>query len=80
MRTVRDVEKMVSRMSIKKGQKRVVVQYGRGMLTGMHIAYVSVARKMLRQGKSAAEIRRFLAGITDASERTAILKDAKGWR
>ena len=80
MRTVRDVEKMVSRMDIKKGQKRVVIQYGRGMLTGMHIAYVSVARKMLRQGKSAAEVRRFLAGITDAAERAAILKDAKGWR
>ena len=80
MRTVRDVEKMVSRMSIKKGQKRVVVQYGRGMLTGMHIAYVCVARKMLRQGRSSAEVKRFFREMTDASERTAILKDAKGWK
>ena len=80
MKTDRDVEKMVSRMNIKRGPKRAVVQYGRGMLSGMHIAYVSVARKMLRQGKSAAEVKRFLREVTDASERSAILRDAKGWK
>ena len=80
MRTDRDVERMVSRMNIRKSAKRAVVQYGKGMLAGMHIAYVSVARKMLKQGRSAAEVRRFLANMTDASERSAILKDAKGWK
>ena len=80
MRTDRDVEKMVSRMNIRRGAKRAVVQYGKGMLAGMHIAYVSVARKMLRQGRSAAEVRRFLANMTDGPERSSILKDAKGWK
>ena len=80
MKTERDIEKMVSRMNIKRGPKRAVVQYGRGMLAGMHIAYVSVARKMLSQGRSAAEVKRFLRDMTDAPERSSILKDAKGWR
>ena len=78
MKTDRDIEKLVSRMGMKNGPKRAVVQYGRGMLSGMHLAYVSVARKMLRQGQSPAEVRRFLAEMTDAEERESILKDAQG--
>ena len=80
MKTERDIEKLVSRMDMKRGPKRMVIQYGKGMLAGMHIAYVSVARKMLSQGRSAAEVRRFLKDMTDISERTTIMKDAKGWK
>lgn len=78
MRTDRDIEKLVSKMDIKKGPKQVVVQYGKGLLAGMHIAYVSVARKMLHQGKSVAEVKRFLAEMTDAAELASIMKDAQG--
>lgn len=78
MRTDRDVEKLVSRMDMKNGAKRVVVQYGKGLLAGTHIAYVSVARKMLHQGKSVAEVKRFLADLTDAAELASIMKDAQG--
>ena len=78
MKTDRDIEKMVSRMGMKREPKRVVVQYAKGMATGMHMAYVSVARKMLRDGSSVTEVKRFLAEMTDAGERESILNDALG--
>jgi hypothetical protein len=78
MKTDREIEKMVAGMGMKREPKRVVVQYAKGMLTGMHMAYVSVARKLLREGSSAAEVKRFLAELTDAEERESILKDAQG--
>ena len=78
MRTNRDMEKLVAGLDIKKGPKRVVAQYGKGMLEGMHLAYVSVARKLLSQGESEAGVRRFLAGLADREELNAILADAVG--
>ena len=78
MKSDRDIEKMVSRMGIKREPKRVVVQYAKGMMAGMHMAYVSVARKMLREGSSVAEVKRFLAEMTDTEERESILSDAQG--
>lgn len=78
MMTDREIEKMVSRMGMKREPKRVVVQYTKGLVNGMHMAYVSVARKMLREGSSVAEVKRFLAEMTDAEERESILKDAQG--
>ena len=78
MKNGRDVEALVSQMDLKSGSKRAVVQYGRGMLDGMHMAYVSVARKMLLQGRSEQEVRRFLAGLADTGELRTIIAEAKG--
>lgn len=78
MRNDRDVEKMVSQMDLKHGSRQAVVQYGRGLLEGMRIAYVTVARKMLSQGRSEQEIRELLSGVTDAAELKQILKEARG--
>lgn len=78
MSSERDIEKMISGMDLKKGPKREVIQYGRGMQDGMHMAFVSVARKLLSQGSSTQEVRRFLADMTDAAEFKTILKEAKG--
>lgn len=78
MSSERDIEKMISGMDLKKGPKREVIQYGRGMQDGMHMAFVSVARKLLSQGSSTHEVRRFLADMTDAAELKTILKEAKG--
>ena len=78
MSTDRDIEKILSGMDLKKGTKRVVVEYGRGMKDGMHLAYTAVARKLLSQGGSAQEVRRFLADMTDAAELKAILMEAQG--
>ena len=80
MRNDRDVEKMVSQMGLKHGSRQAVVQYGRGMLAGMHIAYVSVARKMLSMGRSEKEIRLLLSDVTDVDELREILSEAKGNR
>ena len=78
MKTERDIMNMVSQMDLKKGPRKAVVEYGRGMLQGMHMAYVSVARKMLGEGRSAQDVRRFLADMTDAEELASILADAQG--
>ena len=78
MKTDREIEKIVAGLDMKKGPKEVVVQYGRGMLDGMHIAYVSVARKMLSQGQSVSEVRQFLSDLTDREALNAILKEAQG--
>ena len=74
----RDIERMVSGMELKRGPKREVLQYARGMKDGMHLAYVSVARKLLGEGHTAQEVRRFLADMTDTAELRAILKEAQG--
>ncbi len=78
MKSNREMDKVVAGLDIKKGPKRVVAQYAKGMLEGMHLAYVSVARRMLCQGESEAAVRRFLAGLADREELNAILADAKG--
>ena len=78
MKTKRDIEKMVAGMELNKGSKKVVIQYGKGMLDGMHMAYVSVARKMLSEGSSVQDVRRFLADMTDTEELKSILADAQG--
>lgn len=78
MKNDRDVEKLVSQMGLKHGSRQAVLQYGRGMLDGMHMAYVSVARKMYSLGRSEREIRQLLSDVTDVSELREILAEAKG--
>ena len=78
MSSKRDIEKLVSQLDMKNGQKREVVQYGKGMLDGKHLAYVAVARKLLAQGNSTNEVRRFLSDMMDSAELRAIMKDAQG--
>lgn len=73
----RDIEKMISGMELKKGAKREVLQYARGMKDGMHMAYVSVARRLLAEGGTPQEVKRFFADMTGASEIKAILKEAQ---
>lgn len=78
MRNDRDVEKLVSQMGLRSGSRQAVIQYGRGMLSGMHMAYVSVARKMYSLGKGDREIRQLLSDLTDVAELRDILTEAKG--
>ena len=73
----RDIDKMVSGMELKKGAKREVLQYARGMKDGMHMAYVSVARRLLSEGQTPQEVKSFFADMTDAAERKEILKEAQ---
>ncbi len=78
MRNDRDVEKLVAQMGLKRGSRQAVIQYGLGILDGMRMAYVTVARKMFSLGKSEQEIRRLLADVTDVKELRDILAEARG--
>lgn len=75
MRNDRDVEKMVAQMGLKKGPRREVIQYGKGLLAGTHMAYRSVAQKMLAEGQSEAAVRRLLGGLVEKSEIEEILEE-----
>lgn len=77
-RETEKIDQLMAGLDMKNGTKKVVEQYGRGMLAGMHLAYVSVARKLLSQGESEAGVRRILAGLADREELDAILADALG--
>lgn len=76
MKNDRDVEKMVEKMGLKRGPRRVVVQYGRGLLAGMHMAYCAVARTMLAEGRDEAEVRRLLGGLLEKDELKKIMDEA----
>ena len=76
MKTNREMQKMVADLDIKNGPKRVVAQYAQGMLAGMHLAYVSVARKLLSEGGTVREVRQFLADMVDTSDLKVILQDS----
>lgn len=76
MKNERDVEKLVAQMGLKKGPRREVVQYGKGLLAGMHMAYCSVAQKMLAEGQGKTAVRRMLSGLVDKAELESILEEA----
>ena len=76
MKNDRDVEKMVSQMGLKRAPKQAVIQYGKGMLQGMHMAYLAVARKMLGEGGNEEAVRQLLKGLVDEKELAALLKEA----
>ncbi len=78
MRNDRDVEKFVAQLGLKHGSRQAVVQYGRGLLDGMHMAYVTVARKLYSLGKNDQEIRQVLSDVTDVKELKDILAEARG--
>lgn len=78
MKTDRDVEKLVAEMDLKRGPKKAVVQYGKGMLEGMRMAYLAVAKRMLAAGQTEAEVRRLLAPLVDKKELDALLEEAAG--
>ena len=78
MKNDRDMEKMVSRMDLRHGSRQAVAQYGRGMVEGMRLAYVSVARKMFSQGRTEREVRSLLGGLVNASQLREILAEAAG--
>ncbi len=73
MKNDRDVEKMVAQMGLKKGARREVIQYGKGLLAGMHMAYRSVAQKMIAEGQEAAAVRCLLGGLVEKTELEEIL-------
>lgn len=75
MRNDRDVEKMVAQMGLKKGPRREVIQYGKGLLAGTHMAYRSVAQRMYAEGQGAAAIRRLLGGLVEKNELEEILEE-----
>ncbi len=78
MRSNRDIDRMIARMDLKRREKKVVAQYALGLQEGMHLAYVSAARKMLRLGRSDREIRRFLRDVASGEEIRSILAEARG--
>ena len=78
MKTDRDVEKLVAEMDMKKGPKKAVVQYGKGMLAGMRMAYLAVTKRMLAEGHTEAEVRRLLAPLVEKKELDALLEEAVG--
>lgn len=77
MKNERDVEKMVAQMGLKKSARREVIQYGKGLLDGMHMAYCSVARKMLAEGQGEAAVRRMLGGLVEKAELASILEETE---
>ena len=77
MKNDRDVEKMVSRMGLKQGPRKAVVQYGKGMLEGMHMAYRSVAKRMRSDGQDEAAIAHLLGPLVDEEELEKILEEAQ---
>ena len=76
MKTDRDVEKMVARMGLKHGSRPQVVQYGKGMLEGMRLAYRAVAQKMLLEGYDTAAVRKLLENLVAREELDALLEEA----
>jgi len=76
MKNDRDVEKMVAQMDLKRGPRREVVQYGKGLLAGMHMAYCAVARKLHAEGRREDEVRNLLGGLVGEEELRSILKEA----
>ena len=74
----RQADRLMARVDVKKGTKSAVEQYAKGMVRGMHLAYVSIARKMLSEGWTEAEVRQFFKGLVAKDEIASILADARG--
>ena len=75
MKNDRDVEKMVAQMGLKRGSRREVVQYGKGLLAGMHMAYRAVAQKLFAEGRGEDAIRDLLSGLVEEQELRALLEE-----
>ena len=77
MKSDREIEKMVSKMGLKRSEKKAVIQYSKGMRDGIRLGYVAVARQMLSRGQSLAEVREFLGTLVKKSELKDILEEAQ---
>ena len=70
----RELERMVSKTGLKGSSRKMVEQYGRGILDGMHIASFAVVERLYRAGNSREEIMTFFQGLLNKSEIDCILE------
>ena len=66
----------MGRTGLKGSAREMAAQYGRGMLEGMHIAYLAVTERLLRAGNTREEIVDFLDDLMDTRQIDALLAEA----
>lgn len=76
-RSERELERLVSQTGLKGSAREQAAQYGRGMLEGMHIAYLAVAMRLLRAGNSRGEIESFFSDLLDSRELARLMEEAE---
>ena len=72
---VREVEEMVSGTGIKQSSKKMLEQYGRGIMDGMHIAYAAVVERLYRAGNTREEITVFFDGLLSKEDLDGIISE-----
>ena len=75
-RNEREVNKLVMRTGLKGSAKGMAAQYGKGLLDGMHIAYLAVVSRLLRAGNTRDEITSFMSDMLERSEISELLDEA----
>ena len=76
-RSERELDKLVSRTGLKGSAREMARQYGRGMLEGMHIAYLAVAERLLRAGNTKDEVSAFFDDMLNGEQVEALLREAE---
>ena len=76
-REEREVERMISQTGLKGSAREMAAQYGRGMLEGMHIAYLAVTERLVRAGNTRDEIISFFSDLLSKSEIELLLDEAQ---
>ena len=75
-RSERELDKLVSQTGLKGSAREMARQYGRGMLEGMNIAYISVAERLLRAGSTREELEAFFEDMLEPGQIEEILRKA----
>ena len=76
-RSERELDKLVSQTGLKGSARDMAAQYGRGVLEGMHIAYLAVAERLLRAGNTREEIVSFFTDMLGEDEIALLLDEAE---